>query len=97
MRPFLALATLSMIAAAQNNQPYRGPIFDVLLHAAIRLAQLPNPDPRRPQATFRAGVDLIQIDVSVLGRDRRPVRGLTAADFSLLEDGQPRPRVVCRD
>jgi VWFA-related protein len=91
MRPFLALATLSMIAAAQNNQPYRGPIFDVLLHAAIRLAQLPNPDPRRPQATFRAGVDLIQIDVSVLGRDRRPVRGLTAADFSLLEDGQPRP------
>ncbi|HUF46867.1 MAG TPA: VWA domain-containing protein, partial [Vicinamibacterales bacterium] len=38
---------------------------------------------------FRAGVDLVQIDVSVLDRDRRPVRELTAADFTLLENGVP--------
>jgi VWFA-related protein len=43
--------------------------------------------------TFRSGVDLIQLDVSVLDRDRRPVRGLTAADFTLLEDGKPQ-RIV---
>jgi VWFA-related protein len=44
--------------------------------------------------TFRAGVDVVQVDVSVLDRDRRPVRGLTAADFTVLEDGKPRPVVA---
>jgi VWFA-related protein len=38
---------------------------------------------------FRTGVDLVHLDVSVLDRDRRPVRGLTAADFTILEDGVP--------
>jgi len=40
-----------------------------------------------PQTTFRAGVDLIRLDVSVIDKNRRPVRGLTAADFTVLEDG----------
>jgi VWFA-related protein len=44
--------------------------------------------------TFRTGVDVVQIDVSVLDKDRRPVRGLTAADFTVLEDGKPRPVVA---
>ncbi len=43
-----------------------------------------------PQATFRGGTDLVQVDVSVLDGKRHPVRGLTAADFSIFEDGQPR-------
>lgn len=43
------------------------------------------------QSTFRSGVDLVQVDVSVLDKQRHPVRGLTAADFTLLEDGKPRP------
>jgi VWFA-related protein len=39
---------------------------------------------------FRAGVDLVQLDVSVLDKKTRvPVRGLTAADFTVLEDGSP--------
>ena len=50
-------------------------------------------NPQAPQAPFRARVDLIQVDVSVLGRDRHPVSGLTAADFTLMEDGRPRPIV----
>ena len=40
---------------------------------------------------FRANVDLVYLDVSVLDADRRPVRGLTAADFTILEDGKPQP------
>ena len=36
---------------------------------------------------FRAEVNLRQLDVVVLDRDRRPVRGLTAADFAVTEDG----------
>lgn len=38
---------------------------------------------------FRTGVEVIQLDVSVLDKDRRPVRGLTADDFTIFEDGKP--------
>jgi VWFA-related protein len=47
-----------------------------------------------PQSAFRATVNLIPVDVSVLDRNRRPMRGLTAADFVVLEDGRPRPVVA---
>src|ERR1043165_1015685 len=39
--------------------------------------------------TFRAGIDLVQVDVSVFDKNRQPVRGLTAADFTIFEDGKP--------
>ncbi len=38
---------------------------------------------------FQSGVEMVVLDVSVLDRDRRPVRGLNASDFTVLEDGQP--------
>ena len=44
--------------------------------------------------TFRGGVDLVHLDVSVLDRDRRPVRGLTPADFTILENGPPQQIAV---
>jgi hypothetical protein len=37
---------------------------------------------------FRAGVDVVQVEASVLDRDRLPVRGLTKQDFQVLEDGK---------
>jgi VWFA-related protein len=37
---------------------------------------------------FRTGVDLVHLDVSVLDRQRRPVRGLTTDDFEVFEDGK---------
>ena len=58
----------------------------VCLVAAGNAQQAPTP---APPPTFRAGVDVVQLDVSVLDRNRRPVRGLTAADFTVLEDGKP--------
>jgi VWFA-related protein len=52
----------------------------VILHAASQ--NTPQPTPR-----FRSRVDLVLLDVSVLDRDRRPVRGLSRQDFTVLEDG----------
>jgi VWFA-related protein len=40
---------------------------------------------------FRTGVDIVQFTVTVLDQERRPVTGLTAADFDVLVDGKPRP------
>ena len=40
---------------------------------------------------FRGGVELVQLDVSVLDGKRRPVLGLTASDFTILENGEQRP------
>src|SRR5689334_10412937 len=67
----------------------------VCLMASFDRAQVPTTSVSNGQSpTFRAGVDVITFDVSVLDRDRRPIRGLTAADFTLLEDGKPRQVVA---
>jgi VWFA-related protein len=47
------------------------------------------PTPQLPG--FRSGTDLVQVDVSVLDGRRQPVMGLTAEDFTVLENGTPRP------
>lgn len=51
------------------------------------------PQTKQPP-TFRAGTEIVHLDVSVLDKDRRPVRGLTAADFTIIENGQPQPVVA---
>jgi VWFA-related protein len=43
---------------------------------------------------FRGGVTLVHLDVSVLDKNRRPIRGLTEGDFTLLEDGKPQKIVA---
>jgi VWFA-related protein len=51
------------------------------------LAAVAAQDPQQP--IFRAGIDVIQLDVSVLDAHRQPVHGLAAADFQVFEDGKP--------
>ena len=63
--------------------------FATLALPQVHQAQTPSTQP-----TFKLGVDVVQVDVSVLDNKRRPVRGLTAADFTVLEDGKPRPVTV---
>jgi VWFA-related protein len=48
-------------------------------------AQDPAPQER---AQFRAGVTLVPVDVRVLDGNRQPVTDLTAADFTVIEDGR---------
>jgi VWFA-related protein len=56
----------------------------LLTITVLSASQAPAPAPQ-----FRSGVDLVHLDISVLDRDRRPVRGLTPADFTILENGKP--------
>ncbi len=54
----------------------------LVLAAATGLAQ---------QLTFRAKVQLVRVDASVVDADGNPVRGLTADDFELLDRGTRQP------
>lgn len=42
------------------------------------------------QAQFRAGVELIEVDVSVVDNDGRPVEDLRSPEFQVTVDGEPR-------
>jgi VWFA-related protein len=67
------------------------------------LAQTAAPPPQTPpppaQAAlaadqapqFRSSIDIVRLDVTVLDKARRPVRGLVAADFTVFENGAPQP------
>jgi VWFA-related protein len=57
-----------------------------LLFAALLGAILLQQDPQRP--VFRAGAHFVRVDAYPL-RDGRPIPGLKAQDFQLLEDGAP--------
>src|SRR5262245_18540636 len=46
-----------------------------------------SPPPPNDTQQFRAGVELLQLDVAVLDSQRRPVRGLTREDFTVLDNG----------
>jgi len=63
----------------------RGSVLAVLLLNCVVLAR----GSAQQKPSFRGGVELVLLDVSVLDAERRPVRGLTAADFTILEDGKP--------
>jgi len=63
----------------------------VAFASALTLAQTPAPGQNPPK--FIGGIDVVKLDVSVYDKDHRPIKGLTAADFTVLEDKLPRPIV----
>jgi VWFA-related protein len=60
--------------------------------ALVATTQQPPPQdpPQQPQPPiFRANVELVRVDVSVMARDGKAVEDLTAEDFQIEEDGLP--------
>jgi len=53
-------------------------------------AQSPAAQGTQPPPTFRSGVEVVVIDVSVVDRKGKPVHDLTPADFTVVVDGVPR-------
>ena len=64
-------------------------VLALIVLAGARLASQDGPE----QPVFRSGVDLVTVDVSVVGEGGRPVEGLGAEAFTVRVDGVPR-RVV---
>src|SRR5262245_55247772 len=56
------------------------------LTVALTLSAAPQQPQSGPKPVFRSAIDLVHLDVSVLDKNRHPVRGLTAADFTITED-----------
>lgn len=74
-----------------------GPLARCALSVSLRVlfgasALLGSPAQQLP--TFSSDVSLVRVDLSVLGRDRVPVKGLTAGDFTVSEDGKTQPIVA---
>lgn len=72
---------------------YRRTLSTFLVAALLAIATMGDravaQEQRRP--AFRSGVDLIQLVVTVLDDKRQPVRGLTEADFTVLDNGTASP------
>ena len=49
--------------------------------------------PQQPQAAFRAGVDVVSLNVTVRNRSNKAIPDLNAADFVVFEDGRPQPLI----
>lgn len=71
-------------------------VLAVLAASAILRAQPPHagPTPQQParpqqQPTFRAGTNVVRVDVTVLDKRGSPLTNLTRADFTVSEDGVP--------
>ena len=60
-----------------------------LIAALLTLALGGSPIAQQP--TFKSGVDLIRLDVHVVGDDGTPVKDLTADDFEVKVNGKPGP------
>jgi VWFA-related protein len=66
-----------------------GSVVATVLASVVLAGDIAARQQQRP--TFRTAVNVVRLDVTVLDEQRRPVRGLTAADFSVRVNGQDQP------
>jgi len=62
--------------------------------AGATASQAPAPARQPEQPTFRAGVTLVQLEVTVVDKAGGPVSGLTRDDFRVFENGAPQVPVA---
>lgn len=79
--PWLVLALATLLPGPAAAQPPAPPASDT--------ATIQGP-------TFRSGVDLIRLDVTVVQKDGTPIADLDADDFEVKVDGKVRPVVTSR-
>lgn len=77
---------------AVPREPVR--LFDTALLVAIIAVAASTFGRAQQVPVFRSTADIVQIDVSVLDRDRQPVRGLTAAAFTVFDGAVEQPVVA---
>ncbi|MEW5983213.1 MAG: VWA domain-containing protein [Acidobacteriota bacterium] len=68
-------------------------VIALAVSAASLRGSSPGAEGQAPQPTFRSGVELVAVEVGVVGPDGTPVTGLGPDDFEVAVDGRPR-RVV---
>ncbi|MGE0041410.1 MAG: VWA domain-containing protein [Vicinamibacterales bacterium] len=89
-RLFLTFALVALAtAAAVGQQPSSS--------APPAAAQAPPPaagEPQQPPVVFRAEVNYVEVDARVLDAEGRFVPGLSAGDFTVIEDGTPQAVTV---
>ncbi len=76
-----------------SRRPFgsRSAAFAALLGAVLGLAAGQEKPPAATVVQESTGATLIEIPVNVIGKDGKPVAGLTAADFELFDDGKKQP------
>jgi len=76
-----------------------GPRLGLTVFLCLRLlvnlpaVQTPGLSPQEPRAAFRAGVDVVSLNVTVRNHSNKVVPDLEAADFAVFEDGRPQPLI----
>ncbi|MEZ5316856.1 MAG: VWA domain-containing protein [Vicinamibacterales bacterium] len=71
--------------------PLRHLVATLVVIGASGLAWSPASARQQQAPTFRAGVTLVGVDVTVLDKDGRPVTGLSADDFRITLNGKVQP------
>jgi VWFA-related protein len=84
----LVAAVLVILGAASFDSQSTGFAGRLLAQDAGPASQKPAEPAQPTQPIFRAGTDLVRVDVTVTARDE-PVADLTLEDFELTEDGIP--------
>jgi len=81
---------MMMASPPTSRRIFSGVIAGLIAGATALLAQAP---PAQQPPRFRSGVELVAIDVEVVGRDGEPVLGLRGDQFEVEIDGRKRPVV----
>jgi hypothetical protein len=86
VRTSARVAWIAVILGLNASSAAPGPSSPVGQTAAARFPE-PRAQTQGDRPVHRGGIELVQLDVSVLDRKRQPVTGLKAEEFTAFENG----------